>query len=204
MIDFKRGFTLVEILIVVAVIVLLSIAALVLINPQKQLAKAWDVERKKQLAFMQKVFEDYYNDNEKYPIGATICHDSVDILGGICTCHMCGREGNSDFKPYLTSLYCDPQYPRQDYIYQYDCAASNPKWFRMCATLSTGQKYGVASPGTDVNNCSALPACASSGLYCWSGGSCNICDTPENCGTPGKCDSPLVLYSERFCQNTCE
>ncbi|MCX6792124.1 MAG: prepilin-type N-terminal cleavage/methylation domain-containing protein, partial [Candidatus Gottesmanbacteria bacterium] len=62
---FQRGFTLIEILIVVSIIVLLSMA--VLMNIFGQMAHATDIKRKTDLYTLSKFFEDYYNDNGAFP-----------------------------------------------------------------------------------------------------------------------------------------
>ena len=52
----KFGFTLLEVLIVIALIVILAFAFLTLFNPKFQIEKGWDGKRKKELNTLQKVF----------------------------------------------------------------------------------------------------------------------------------------------------
>ncbi|NCO11973.1 prepilin-type N-terminal cleavage/methylation domain-containing protein, partial [Candidatus Pacearchaeota archaeon] len=91
----NRGFTLIEVLIVVAVLAILIIMAL-LLTP-RQLEKARDGQRKSDLQKIKIAFEDYYNDNGCYP--------SADVL------HNCGGVSPSDHElsPYLQNIPCDPK-----------------------------------------------------------------------------------------------
>lgn len=61
------GFTIIELLIVIAVIGILTSGIILLINPLGQIKKANDAKRKSDLAQMQKALEQYYTDNGKYP-----------------------------------------------------------------------------------------------------------------------------------------
>lgn len=61
----RKGFTLIEVLIVVTIISLLILIALW--AWQSQLAKGKDARRKADLNRLEKVFEDFYNDNNCYP-----------------------------------------------------------------------------------------------------------------------------------------
>lgn len=61
----QGGFTLIEVLIVVAIIAIMVLIALW--AWQSQLAKGKDARRKADLNRLEKVFEDYYNDNNCYP-----------------------------------------------------------------------------------------------------------------------------------------
>ena len=87
----RLGFTLIEVMIVVAIIGLLSVLALM--AWRNQIAKSQDALRKKDLQRISIAFEDYYSDNECYPQG--------DI---ITTC------GGDALAPYLGVIPCDPVY----------------------------------------------------------------------------------------------
>lgn len=144
-----------ELLIVIALIGVLAVAALALFNPKKQMEKAWDGQRKTELATLSKVFEDFYNDNSSYPTANDVCYsEEQSDEPGKCYCYICGNESTtSNFNPYLSRLPCDPQHPSKRYLYQYDCEAGS--WFKTFAYLSTedsqgGYNWGVASPNTSV------------------------------------------------------
>lgn len=63
----RKGFTLVELLIVIAVIGLLAAAVIAVIKPAKQLARARDTIRKQRLQEIRDALERYYSAFGKYP-----------------------------------------------------------------------------------------------------------------------------------------
>jgi prepilin-type N-terminal cleavage/methylation domain-containing protein len=85
-----QGMSMIEILIVVAIIAILGAMALVSYN--RQLSKARDAQRKDHMEDLRVAFEDYYNDNECYP--------DLEMLSNC---------GGSDLSPYLKEIPCDPQ-----------------------------------------------------------------------------------------------
>ena len=84
-----RGFTLMELLIVVALLVLLLL--ILLMNLRNHFAKGRDTQRKTDLAKIQKAFEEYYNDKA--------CYYASSPLTG------CGGPG---LAPYIPRVPCDP------------------------------------------------------------------------------------------------
>lgn len=65
----KKGFTLIEMLIVIAVIGVLAVAVLSAINPVEQMRKARDTRRRSNAAELLNALERYYATNEEYPSG---------------------------------------------------------------------------------------------------------------------------------------
>jgi len=63
----KTGFTLVELLIVIALIAILSVAVLATINPIEQSNKARDARVQNDAAEVMNAYERYYASNNKYP-----------------------------------------------------------------------------------------------------------------------------------------
>jgi len=192
------AFTLMESLIIVAFFAVLAIAAFILLNPKKQLEKAWDSKRKHELNQLKKVLEDWYNDKQCYPKPVEICYDSPASNN---TCHICGAKSPiRDLSPYLSRLPCDPQSPQKDYLYQVD-SLDCPKWYRIYADLSLsdytnndsatkevgcysqscgpapkyGYDYGKTSENIDLEKANNFTLCATTG--------CNTCDplTYEEC-----------------------
>ena len=191
-----RGFTLMELLIIIPLIALLAAAVLVFFNPKRMIEKSWDGKRKHELSELKKVLEDWYNDKHCYPKPSEICYDSV---GPNNTCHICGSQSPiRDFSPYLSRLPCDPQYPNKNYLYQVN-DTNCPTWYRIYADLSLsdyknndpsteelgcysqscgpapnyGYDYGVTSGNIDLEISSSFAYCANSG--------CNACGTYKDC-----------------------
>ncbi|MDD4937705.1 MAG: type II secretion system protein [Candidatus Shapirobacteria bacterium] len=66
-IDYMKGFTLVELLIVIALIAILSVAVLATINPIEQSNKARDAKFKNDAAEVLSAYERYYTSQTSYP-----------------------------------------------------------------------------------------------------------------------------------------
>lgn len=147
----KSAFTIVELLIVIALISLLVVATYILINPITQINKSKDTRRKGDLAKIQRLFEDYNNDKNHYPPGNAVCADQPNN----CQCHIC----SSTFTPYTSQLPCDPENPAKQYLYEYDCTnPTAPTWYRTFAKLSDPEattrsvnicKYGCGPTAQD-------------------------------------------------------
>ncbi|MCA9398037.1 prepilin-type N-terminal cleavage/methylation domain-containing protein [candidate division WWE3 bacterium] len=133
----KDGFTLVELLVVVLLIAILSIIALLIINPRNQREKIYDIQRKREIEQLRVIYEQFYATNLRYPYDSEVCYDTpVDNGDGSCSCSLCGLESDpGTFSDILQRLYCDPQHPVREYIYQYDCASATPGWYKIYASL---------------------------------------------------------------------
>jgi prepilin-type N-terminal cleavage/methylation domain-containing protein len=191
----KKGFTLLELLIVITLLVIIVIIVLVALNPLAQINKSQDGKRKHELVQLNKVFEDFYNDKQCYPKPDEVCYNSISLT----TCNICGSESASpNFSPYLSRLPCDPQKPAKKYFYQVD-NSSCPTWYRIYADLSLsdysnndpetaiigchmqscgpapyyGYDYGVSSSNIDLERTSNFAYCATSG--------CNACGSYQSC-----------------------
>ena len=144
----KNGFSLIELLIVFGVLAILMLAALFIF--QKQLIKGRDAKRKTDLSNMQRVLEDYLNDEGCYPASL-----------------VCGQE----LSPYLTSVPCDPVENGDDHVYFYTVSAQDScsKCYKIFTNLENENdsaiekvgcldgacgifNYGVGSPNAEVSN----------------------------------------------------
>jgi type IV pilus assembly protein PilA len=74
----KKGFTLLEILLVISAIGILAAIVLVAINPNRQLAQARDTVRQADINTLQKALDQYLIENRSYPSGVN------SILRDIC------------------------------------------------------------------------------------------------------------------------
>ncbi|MDP3954931.1 MAG: prepilin-type N-terminal cleavage/methylation domain-containing protein [bacterium] len=103
----EHGLTLVEIIIVVALLAILGMIVLVALNPSVQIKKSSDARRKADLQKLTRKLEDYYNDKKCYP-ASLIC--------------------NAPLPPYVEKIPCDPK--GGSYGYTSDCSS-----FRIYAKL---------------------------------------------------------------------
>jgi len=212
----QGGFTFVEVLVVLGIIMVLAVLGILLINPKSQIEKSWDVRRKTDISMMEKKFEDYYNDNDSYP-NEVACIDEPVNDGDSCTCHICGFK-KAGIISYLNTQNCDPEYPRKTYLYRFDCSTEKPQWYEICAALKypvsndkpadTSYNFGVSSPNRKFSYC--FSNCVSDEVgfkYCFKTSSgqpiCNGCGTYAECILESRCDYPITLYNNSSCTDRC-
>ena len=104
------GFTLVELLIVIAIIGIIATGLVIAVNPLASIQKAQDTKRKSDLSQIQKALEAYYNDIGNYPpnFGETDyrikgLNDNVVAWG-------------DPWSPYMSTLPKDPNSSKK-YVY---------------------------------------------------------------------------------------
>jgi type II secretory pathway pseudopilin PulG len=121
----KKAFTLIEVLVIVAIISLLTIAAIV--SYLSQLPKARDAQRKAHIDKIKIAFEDYYSDNECYP--------PADILDNCA---------GDELAPHLSGgIPCDPKY-KTPYCYVYD-ASSPCQNYRLLSSLENNNDQAITN-----------------------------------------------------------
>lgn len=212
----KRGFTLMELLIVVAILIILAMALLLALR--NQIIKGNDMTRKTDLSKIQKVLEEYYNDKSTYPLTSPITN--------------CGA-GN--LKPYLEKVPCDPT---KKTPYLYIPGVPTPQdGYVVCAHLENlsdpditrvgchptngcgwapGYNYCVASgepvvkPGYDpstggegaANGATPTPTPRPGPHECTPGGECNQYADPVGAGCPFSYEDSGCVYNGVFqCNN---
>ena len=221
----RLAFTFIELLVVIALLAVLALVFIGLLNPLKQIQKSWDGKRKGELSTLNKIFEDFYNDKNRFPLPADVCFDAAsaprtDLYGKTaCTCQICGRSPTSPaFSPYLPSLPCDPQSPQKEYLYDYDCSTASPSWFRLYTKLSLLDDPDIKRVGCGAG-CGPAPDFAYNYLVFANNqpeailcsdyvrlyqkdqqGFCNICKAP---GSGDVCDYNQNVYNEITCTQKC-
>ena len=126
-----KGFTLTELLIVIAIIMLLVL--LVLLNINTQLFKGRDTRRKADLNRIQKAFEEYFNDRQCYPFEEVL--------------QSCGSD---NLAPYLRKVPCDPV-GNEPYLYV-PGSPSLCSGYRICTKLENKSDPDIARIGCDPDN----------------------------------------------------
>lgn len=152
----SQGFTLIELIISLAILGVLAAALITMLNPFEQVRKSNDAKRKTSLEQMQRALEMYYQDNGRYPVQSAdfkISVNNVTIPWG------------SAWSPYLSKLPSDPN-ATKTYIY-YSPAAASGQTYYIYANLERGAKdpqacnnglacTSITSGGPATNACGGL------------------------------------------------
>lgn len=77
----RRGFTLIEIIIVIAILGVLAVVVLTVINPEERTAQARDTNRITSVTQLGRSLQSYYTIAADYPSGSTWAQDLVDVAG---------------------------------------------------------------------------------------------------------------------------
>lgn len=142
----------VELLVVIAVLGVLAAGMVVLINPAGQIQKSRDAQRKSDLEQIQRLVEQYYNDNGKYPATSgyfpiiapcTKINRIIPSTGSDCL------DWGTTWTEYSTILPKDPGYKAGFVSRNYGYWAS-----------TDGQQYAIYASlevASDLQVCSSIP-----------------------------------------------
>lgn len=151
------GFTLVEVLITIAILAVIATVTLIGINPLAQLSKSQDAKRKSDLNQIQKALELYYQDNGKYPNMTTTNPRKIKVGVSIIN-------WGSAWLPYMAQLPKDPN-ANKNYVYFVD---PTNQMYWLYANLDRGGN----DPGA-CNNGAACPSATTNSVATTCGGTCN-------------------------------
>jgi prepilin-type N-terminal cleavage/methylation domain-containing protein len=181
----KKGLTLVEILIVMAIILLLIAVAVGGLDPIGIMNRARDAQRKKDLNRIKISFEDYFNDKGCYPSKA-----KVEELNLVSSC-----DSNVVFRPWMARWPCDPN--DKPYLIEVGYDDDCPKWYKILTSLenktdkdileewklngnlwigTTDINYGVSSGNVTIEE-----IMAEKDPYCKNLGGCYYYPAPNMC-----------------------
>jgi general secretion pathway protein G len=153
-----RGFTMIELLVVIGLLAILAGAILAIFNPIGQIQKSQDAKRKNDLAQLQRALELYYQDNGSYPIQTA----GFAIPGGAW---------GTAWGNYMAKVPADPTASKK-YVY---FTTGNGQTYFLYANLDRGKN--------DPQACNAGAACTSAvtnGVANSCGGACNFGLTSPN------------------------
>ncbi len=113
--NFRKGFTLLEILLVVGIIAIRAGIVIVAINPSKQLATVRNTERKSDIKTIYNAINQYYIDNSRYPASLTSVLTEVCDTDTATSSHNIDCTGMVDLSElvpkYLVAIPKDPKGP---------------------------------------------------------------------------------------------
>jgi type II secretion system protein G len=139
-----RGFTLIEMIVVLALISVIATVVLGAVNPIGQLQKSNDAHRKADLESLQHALELYYQDKNTYPPSSA----NFQIMSGATTVTW-----GSAWQPYMATLPKDPAMG-DSYVYYSPPTAAGQTYY-LYANLQRGVK--------DQQSCNNGAACKSIG-----------------------------------------
>lgn len=130
--QFEKGFTLIEFLVVVAIIGLLAVLVILLLT--RNITKANDAKRKADITKISTALEEYYTDNNCYPDPSVF-----------------SQCGSTALQPYLPSVPCDPVYKYQYCYFTEDAYPTSTCFqkYRALATLKYLKDPVIKSLGCD-------------------------------------------------------
>lgn len=126
----KKGFTLIEVVIVITIVVVLAVIALVLLR--NQIFKGQDARRKADIERIRTAAEEYERDHNCYP------------LPSLLAC-----KPGTGLQPYLNKISCDPV-TGGSYLYVIQ-DSSCPGWFKIYTILGNSADVSVIN-GIGPNN----------------------------------------------------
>jgi type II secretion system protein G len=137
----QKGFTLIEMIVVIGILGVLSALLFTIVNPIGQFRKANDTRRKSDLAQLQRALEQYYQDHGQYPKYSTVAplYEVVDF-SNVNMNPLPGIAWGNPWQPYMNFLPKDPTNGR-NYLYVTD-ATFQTYW------IYTSLEQGAADPQT--------------------------------------------------------
>ena len=161
----SKGFTLVELLVVIAMIGILSAVVIGLLDPATQFRKAQDSRRKNDLSQISKVLEQYYQDHGAYPRSSMNPPDSASyqIVNKIDVTETLLAWGNPWPPSYMDILPKDPS-SSKTYVY---FSAGQSYWLYASLDRTNDPQLCVAGGGA----CPSLATNSIASTAC--GGTCN-------------------------------
>ncbi len=165
---FQKGFTMVELLISIGVLAILAVFALAAVNPIDQFKKARDSQRKSDLAQLQRVLEQYYQDWGHYPPNDSTYHLEDEKTNPVTVISWGGAGG---WTPYMDLVPKDPDSSRT-YLYystnsgqQYYIYTSLERGPLDSATCKATNAQCKANPNSTYCNCT-VAATLTTATFC--------------------------------------
>jgi len=212
----NKGFTLVELIVIVTVLIILAVIIASNFNAAGVFNKARDAQRKKDLSRIRVAFEEYYNDKGCYPDNA--------LTTQLNTASNCG---SNIFSPWLSAWICDPNKTPYNIVVDDTRYSGCAKWYKIVTKLENTKdanipdgwdylnivignnitsktvNYGISSPNINWYDVWSDPECAAYGGCYYNP---DPLDAPNVCNSAGTgCIGPncYVGLCRESCRVTC-
>jgi prepilin-type N-terminal cleavage/methylation domain-containing protein len=145
----KKGFTLLEILLVIAAIGILAAIVLIAINPNRQLAQARNAQRQSDVLTISNAVYQYLIDNNALPAGIDTTLRNVASTDGTTTCTIVGEVAEAtDVSDFVTTVTTPVSYvaaiPRDPQVASAGCSDY------LIQTVA-GNRVTVSAPGAELS-----------------------------------------------------
>ncbi len=162
-IKIKTGFTLIEMILVVAIIGVMATITIAALDPLAQFQKANDSRRKSDLAQIQRALETYYQDAGRYPASTNNFLIINALNNTSCPSAPCNMAWGTSWQPYINILPKDPASPTKAYVYY----SANGQGYCLYASLDRGSDPATCNKGAACPNRPSGATCGSgSGTVC--------------------------------------
>lgn len=139
----SQGFTLIEVLLVIAILAILAAVVIVAINPAKQFGEAQNAERRSDVRAILDAIHQYSIDNygalpsDAIPSGTSCVDEGADICQSEVSCDGVNLDELLVEEKYLTDIPADPS-AADDQITAYKIFQNNNGRVGVCAPSASG------------------------------------------------------------------
>lgn len=147
--NITRGFTLIEVLLVIAILAILAAVVIIAINPAKQLGEANNAQRRSDVRTILDAVQQYSLDNgglypDSIQSGGTCMSEGLDICQFEWPCDGINLDILAENQVYLTGIPIDPSVTTDD-ITGYKAVLTDDGRLSVCAPLMYGDEHIVVT-----------------------------------------------------------